>query len=403
MNTQTLSFSQIVKAPLNEVYRAFTNATAIREWLCDVSTMLARPNGRIYLAWNSGYYTSGEFTAVTPKEQLEFIWHGRGEPGPSQVTVGFSEKEGGTLVTLEHSGIGTGEAWSKALVEIEKGWKAGLENLVSVLETGEDLRLVRRPMLGITLADFNAEIAKQLGIPVTEGIRLDGVLDGMGAKAAGLQANDVLVGMAGQTADDFTSLANVLQGFNGGDKVEVVFYRGPEKKTVMMELSKRPIPEIPSSAKGLAGGVQEINTKVFSDLDDFLIGVSEEEAAFKIAPEEWSIKEVIAHFIQGERFNQAYINEMVFSEERFSDGYGDNLQAYIDATVTAYPTLKDLVLEFKRNSSEVVSTLEKLPDEFVARKSTFWRMSYNLLQDPYHYFSHKEQMQAALDAARSKR
>jgi hypothetical protein len=30
MNTQTLSFSQIVKAPLSEAYRAFTNATALR-------------------------------------------------------------------------------------------------------------------------------------------------------------------------------------------------------------------------------------------------------------------------------------------------------------------------------------------------------------------------------------
>ncbi len=360
-------------------------------------------NGRIYLAWNSGYYTSGEFTSVTPKEQLEFIWHGRGEPGPSQVTVGFTEKEGGTLVTLEHSGIGTGEAWSKALVEIEKGWKAGLENLVSVLETGEDLRLVRRPMLGITLGDFNANKAMEINVPVTEGILLDGVLDGMGAKDAGLQKDDVLVSMAGKTANDFASLAMVLDDFHGGDTVEVVFYRGPEKKTVMMELSKRPIPDIPKSAKELAAGVQKIIDEVNADLDTFLVGVKEEEAAFKPGPEDWGVKEVIAHFIQGERLTHQYLSEMVFSEERFSDGFGENLQAYIEATVTAYPTLGDLVLELKRNFAETIGILENLPDEFVARKSTFWRTSYNLLQDPYHYFSHKEQMQAALDAARSKR
>lgn len=403
MNTQTLSFSQMVKTHLKEAYRAFTNATALREWLCDVATLLAHPNGRIYLAWNSGYYTSGEFTTVTPKEQIEFIWHGRGEPGPTRVKVGFAEKEGGTLVTLEHSGIGTSEVWSKSLVEIEKGWKEGLENLVSVLETGEDLRLVRRPMLGILLADFNAEIAKQLGVPVTEGIRLDGVLDGMGAKAAKLQKDDVLVSMAGKTANDFPSLGNVLQAFRGGDQVEVVFYRGPEKKTVMMELSKRPIPDIPTSARELADGVRKINDQVNADLNTFLAGVKDEEASFKPAPEEWSIKEVIAHFIQEQRGFHQYIAEQVFSEERFSDGYGDNLHAYIEATVSAYPTLNELVLEFKRNSAETVSILEKLPEDFVARKSTFWRMSYNLLQDPYHYFSHKDQMQAALDSARSKK
>jgi hypothetical protein len=354
------------------------------------------------MAWNKGYYTSGEFTAVMPKEKLEFTWQGRGEPGSSRVRVSFAEKDGGTLVSLEHSGIGTSEAWSKSMVEIEKGWKEGLENLASVLETGEDLRLVRRPMLGITLGDFNANKAKEINVPVTEGILLDGVLDGMGAKAAGLQKDDVLVSMAGKTANDFNSLGIVLDDFHGGDKVEVIFYRGPEKKTIMMELSKRPLPDIPRSAKELAAGVQKIIDQVITDLDSFLVGVTEDEAAFKPALKEWGIKEVIAHFIQGERFTHEFINELVFSEERFADGYGENLQAYIEATVTAYPTLKDLVLELKRNFAETIGILERLPEEFVARKSSFWRLSYNMLQDPYHYFSHKEQMQAALDMARSK-
>lgn len=403
MTSQILSFTQLVKAPLGEAYRAFTNATALREWLCDVATVVARPAGRIYLAWNKGYYTCGEFTAVAPKERLEFTWQGRGDPGSSQVQVSFVEKGSGTLVTLEHSGIGTTDAWSKSLVEIEKGWKEGLENLASVLEAGEDLRLVRRPMLGITLGDFNANKAKELNVPVTEGILLDGVLDGMGAKAAGLQKDDVMVSMAGKTANDYNSLGTVLDNFHGGDKVEVLFYRGPEKKTTLMELSKRPLPDIPKSAKELAAGVQKIYDQVNTDLDSFLVGVKEEEATFKPAPEEWSIKEIIAHFIQGERFTHQYLSEMVFSEERISDGYGENLQPYIEATVTAYPTLKDLVLELKRNSSETIGILENLPDDFVARKSSFWRMSYNLLQDPYHYFSHKEQMQAALDMARSKK
>jgi len=403
MTYQTLSFTQLVRAPLNEAYRMFTNATALREWLCDVATVVAKPAGRIYLAWNNGYYTSGEFTSVTPKEKLGFTWQGRNEPASSQVQVSFVEKGSGTLITLEHSGIGTGKAWANSRSEIEKGWKVGLENLSSVIESGEDLRLVRRPMLGITLGDFNANKAKEINVPVTEGILLDGVLDGMGARDAGLQKDDVLVGMAGNAANDFTSLANVLDDFHGGDKVEVVFYRGPEKKTVMMELSKRPIPDIPQSAKELARGVQKIYDQVNTDLDTFLVGVKEEEAAFKPAPEEWSVKEVIAHFIQGERFTHQYISEMVFSEERVSDGYGENLQSYVEATVSAYPTLEDLVLEFKRNSAETIGILKKLPDDFVARKSTFWRMSYNLLQDPYHYLSHKDQMQTALDMARSKK
>jgi uncharacterized protein YndB with AHSA1/START domain len=59
MSSQTLSFTQLVKTSPESVYDAFTNATQLREWLCNVATVVPRPGGRIYLWWNSGYYTSG--------------------------------------------------------------------------------------------------------------------------------------------------------------------------------------------------------------------------------------------------------------------------------------------------------------------------------------------------------
>jgi uncharacterized protein YndB with AHSA1/START domain len=402
MNSDVLSFSQTVKAAPAETYRMFTNGTALREWLCDVATLAARPGGRLYLAWNPGYFASGEFTEVQPKEKLAFAWQGRGDPAQTQVEVTFVERDGSTLVNLEHSGLGSGEDWSHSRAEIERGWRAGLENLASVMDSGEDLRLVRRPMVGILQGDFNEEAAKALGTPVTEGIRLDDVIEGMGAQAAGLQKDDVLVSLAGKPLTDYTSLANTLQGLRGGDKVEVIFYRGPEKKTLTMELSRRPIPEIPRDAHGLAEGVRKISSQVLKDLESFLAGITDEEASFKIAADEWSLKEVIAHFIQDERYTHHFIAELVFSEERVSDGYGDNFQPYIEATVKAYPTLKDLLQEYQRSSLITLEILEGLPEKFVQRKSSFWRLSYNLLQDPYHYFSHKDQMQAAVDAARVK-
>jgi hypothetical protein len=52
--------------------------------------------------------------------------------------------------------------------------------------------------------------------------------------------------------------------------------------------------------------------------------------------------------------------------------------------------------------AETLYFLANLPDEFVARKGTYWRLAYGLLQDPYHLISHLEQMQATLDAARNK-
>ena len=402
MSSQTLSFSQMVKTSPESLYDAFTNATQLREWLCNFATVVPRPGGRIYLWWNSGYYTSGEFTHTEPGKEVSFTWHGRGEPTPTQVQVTFKALGSGTLISLDHAGMGAGDEWEQTISEMEKGWKTSLKNLASVQETGEDLRFVMRPMLGIILDEFNPEIARRLGTPTSEGIRLSGAVEGMGADSANLRADDVIVSMGGIETIDGNSLNNVLSAHRAGDEIEVVFYRAGEKKSVLMELSRRPIPDIPPTAKELAGAVEILYNEIKSMLDEFLVGVTGEEAAFKPAPEAWSLKGNLAHFIQGERFYQQYIAELVDGYERIADDFGGNSDAFINATSAAYPTIKELVHEYKSNMAETLYFLANLPDEFVARKGTYWRLAYGLLQDPYHLISHLEQMQATLDAARNK-
>ena len=103
-------------------------------------------------------------------------------------------------------------------------------------------------MLGVNISDFNANIAKAMGVPVTDGMRLDFLPEEMGAYKAGLRKDDVLVGLAAMPSPMIlVHLLPLLQGKKGGDKVEAVFYRGPEKKTLMMELSQRPVPTSPGS------------------------------------------------------------------------------------------------------------------------------------------------------------
>lgn len=404
MNTQTLSFSQMVKASPAEVYRAFTNATALREWLCEIATVVPRAGGRLYLWWHSGYYTSGEFTAAKPQEMIAFTWQGRGEPAPSKVQVTFTAKDGGTQVAIEHMDIGSGEEWAQGRSEIERGWKRGLENLASVLETGEDLRFVLRPMLGIFFGDYNADKAKELGVPVTEGVRLEGVVDGMGAQAANMQKDDVMVSLAGVPTPDYFSLENALQRHRAGDKIEVIFYRGTEKKTQTMQLSRRPIPEIPAAAKDLADAMRKRYAEQDTELDKFFAGVSEEEATFKPGPDEWSVNENLAHLIQGERGTQSFLAELISGQERYADDYGDNVNAYVEATVATYPGLKALLQELKRSEAETVELIARMPAEFVARKGSYWRTAFGLLDASYHFHFHEHiaQMTAALEAARKK-
>lgn len=399
-DSRTLTFERKIQATPVELYRAFTNATALREWLADVATTSPKKGGRFYIAWNDGYYTSGEFAALTPGEQVTFTWRGRDDPASTTVHVSMAPENGGTQLRLEHDGLGTGELWAETFEALEKAWPISLENLASVMETGEDLRFTRRPMLGITIDDFNADVAAELGVPVDEGVRLDGVVAGMGAEAAGLQANDVLVSMAGRPVVDWATLSAALAVHQAGDTIDVDFYRGAEKHAIEMTLSGRPIPQIPKTARALAEAARKRYAEVESELEAFFEGVSDAEAGHKPAPDAWSAKETLAHLIHSERDWHNWMADMIAGHEPWSDEWGGNLQARVTATVVAYPTVEALLNELKRHHAETVALVSNLPPEFIDRKGTYWRLAYNLQEEPYHHRTHLQQMQEAVEAAR---
>jgi uncharacterized protein YndB with AHSA1/START domain len=400
MSTRVLTFEQIIQTNPEQVCYAFTNASALRNWLCDIATVDPRPGGRMYLAWNSGYYASGEYTTVEPGKGVAFVWYGRDDPNRSQVMVSCEEQENGVKVVLEHALPEEGQDWTRTIQEIEQGWHDSLENLASVLETGEDMRFTRRPMLGINLNDFTPEHAKQLGVPVTYGIRIDDVVDGLGAQAAGLQGNDVLVGLAGREIHTYSDLTTALMGKRAGDRVPVEIYRGPQKMTMQMTLSQRPLPEIPGTLKELVSRVRHTQGKILDTINEFFKEVSEADASFKPGGDEWSIKETLAHLIHGERDFQRFVEEVVGGQERWSDDYTGNLDAAVRATVDAYPGMNELIDELKRAYHESANLFAFMPSEVLKRKGAYWRLAATALETPYHFYTHLEQMKQALEASR---
>jgi hypothetical protein len=131
-----------------------------------------------------------------------------------------------------------------------------------------------------------------------------------------------------------------------------------------------------------------------------LQGVSEQEASFRPAPGEWTIKEIIAHLLHGERDIQSNIQDIVFSQERVSDGFSNNLDARVRATAAAYDSLEGLIDAYKRSQAETVILLRELPEEFAAMKSSFWRLGFQLLQFNSHTREHEGQISLTAAAAR---
>jgi len=399
MSSRIVKITLEVKAPASQVYEAFTNATLMRGWFSDVASVDAQNGKRLFLFWNSGYDVCGEYTSLEKDKSICFTWKGRGEPGASQVKIKLKSRRNKTLLTLIHRVPSVSLKWQKALAGFKEEWPNVLNNLVSVLETGQDLRITRRPMLGILSGDFNPAVAEKLSIPVHEGIRLEGVVDGMGSQAAGLQKNDVIVGLDGKIIATYTDLSNVIQPHRAGDKIAVTFYRGSEKRSTTITLSPRVLPEIHTRADGLVEALRKLYTEIDSELAKCFEGVSEEQASHSPAAGEWSAKEVLAHLIHGERDNHSWINDMVSYQERVSDGYADNYSGRIKATAGVYKTYQELLKELSRNEAETVAMLAALPEDFLARKGSFWRLSYVLISSPQHAQGHYQQIRSAIASA----
>lgn len=384
-----LRFEVTVQAPVKQLYRAFSNKVGLEEWLCDSAFSIPRPGGALFLNWNSGYYSSGKFVELKPDKQIKFTWRGPQDPGETLVTVKFKKQDSSTAVEIIHTGIWEGKKWHKTEEEIKKGWISGLRNLSAVLESGPDLRITTRPMLGIYLGNTDPELLKKAGVPVSAGVRLEGVIEGLGAQKCGLQKDDVLVDIDGIALENINDFSKVMPGHKAGDVLNVTFYRQQEKRSISMELAPRKTAPLPANAAALAAEVDTRYSATDQELFPYLYRLTDDEASHKPSPEEWSIKEILAHLIHCERDLQAIIHKATTSE---SADFSDNTSARIQSTLQAYPTLGELISEFKHAEAETLAFLANLPSEFTTRKSSLWTLTNQVINFNDHTREHLEQM-----------
>lgn len=391
-----MKFSLNIAVPLGQVYRAFTNATILRQWFCDFATTEPKPGGRFYSWWQSGRYLVGEFKESIPDKKIKISCRGRSECDVTEISINLETKPGSTHLKLMESGFSD----KKVYDEIKIRWDQSLKNLKSYLEEGLDLRFINRPMLGIVFGDFNEKVAKELGVPVNKGIRLTEVVKGLAAEKAGLIKNDVITEISGTEVTDFGSLLNILRQKSAGDQIDVTFYRGKILRKISFYLSKRPLPQVAKTPKALAKSMSKKYEEIFKALTACFKDFSETQTSKAPKKGEWSANEIVAHLIQTERFWQDWVSDMIFNQERVSDGFGDNLPARIKATVIVYGSSKELLKEFQRAQQETIQFISNLPVKISENKGTFWLIAYNMTQFGIHAEEHLDQIRSALKTAK---
>lgn len=402
----SLNYEKTVNAPADLIYRAFTSATALREWLCDISTTNPEEGGRIFLGWNRRYFASGYFTKLQPDQFVSFTWIGKGEPGWTQVEVKLLPLEEGKSykVKLSHTGVGSNITWEKARVEIDKGWKMGLENLKVTLEEGRDLRVVDRPLIGIypqDLEELNESTKESLGVPVEQGVLVRDVVSDYGAEKAGIQPNDVIVAIDGVEVDRIKRLGVIISEYAPGDKISVEVYRGPEKLHFKVDTSSQKVDMLPDTPEELAKKLEASNSEELNALEEYLSDVTDAEASYSPGPEQWSVKETLVHLIHNERDVHSWINDLVSGQERFYDEWPGDSLFRIRATLTTYPSVDNLLVELRRSLKETVASVAFLDPNFTRRKASYWRLGMELLGTPQHIQEHLQQIKDNVQAARA--
>lgn len=397
-----LKFKQIIQAPLNEIYSAFSHAAGFSEWLCRVAQADVHKGGRYYLWWENGYYASGEFIDLIPGDRIIFSWHGRGEPGETKVKVAFKSLGEQTSVNLTHYDIGSGGNWKQARRAIKRGWVFGMENLKSVLETGEDLRFFHRPMLGFTsLQALNEDETFARGLPPKAGLLILGTMDGMCADKAGLQAGDYIVKLSGQKVATVHELNLILNQYRAGNKVKITYYRNGEKLQSSCELSPRPMPKIPDNSEELSDALQELYDELDAQLDEILHDVRFDQLDARSSPANWSVRETLGHLIATEREIQSWVARL-FEDQEADYTLRSNQLTRIRAAIAAFPDLPSLRAELKRSQAETVAIVAELPLGLLKRRRSYWRLALELLQNPpLHYQEHLNLMKVALEMGES--
>jgi uncharacterized protein YndB with AHSA1/START domain len=129
---QSIELHQVFCVLPEEVFNAFTSATAWCRWCCDEACVDPRVGGQLSVH-TPNYNVRGEFTAWESERHLAFTWHGTGEP-PTQVDITLDFRDSATQMVFRVTNLGDEQAWTETAHVFESAWGRALDYLKSVLE-----------------------------------------------------------------------------------------------------------------------------------------------------------------------------------------------------------------------------------------------------------------------------
>ncbi len=147
---------------------------------------------------------------------------------------------GGALVNLKGELIGMNTA-----ILAPSGGNVGIgfaipSNMVmtikdSLVKHGE----VRRGLLGVTTQDLTPELVKAFNLKDIQGAAISRIENNSPAEKAGLALGDIVVSANGKSIKNSHDLRNIIGLLQIGDKVDIEYYRGDDKRETTAVIGKQ--------------------------------------------------------------------------------------------------------------------------------------------------------------------
>lgn len=171
--SRQVEITKEIDAPVDEVWRAITEARGLEQWFPVEARVTPGPDGTIWLSWGEG--AQGEARIFHWEPNKRFGW-GEEHGGVRMATDFFLEARGAkTVVRVVTSGFSDDPAWDDDFHMMEGGWKYFMSHLQVWLERhgGRTRTLTHsREQVEVSKADAFARLARGLGFseaPAREG------------------------------------------------------------------------------------------------------------------------------------------------------------------------------------------------------------------------------------------
>ena len=200
----------------------------------DQVVAIGNPLGELTSTMTVGYVSGKERAVYTDDTTINMI------QTDAAINSGNS---GGPLFNMKGEVVGittakySGESSSGASIE-GIGFAIPIDDAMEVVGDLQEFGYVKTAYMGVTVRDMDSSVASMYNLPA--GVYVDSVEAGGPAALAGIQAEDIIIGLGDETITSYNDLAKALRGYEPGETTTVTVYRGGRELELTITLTERP-------------------------------------------------------------------------------------------------------------------------------------------------------------------